>query len=176
MSSFPATHSGELFGVAYLYAQAGKALHFSEDGLEVSTEEEEEEEDVTTEEACRLDEEVVPDIPPAADSDTSDSGDSDVSEFFTNDLQFCIFFKIYDSQFMRNRHLSLLITASPFFAGRLTVSPPDEEDSSPAVDHRGIEGWDRVDKLAECLLSTSGLSVSSNQVCTCRLSFLLQFS
>ena len=116
--SLPAKHSGELFGVAYLYAQAGKALHFSEDGLE---EEEEEEEDVTTEEACRLDEEVVPDIPPAADSDTSDSGGSDVSEFFTNDLQFCIFFKIYDSQFMRNRHLSLLITASPFVTGRLTV-------------------------------------------------------
>ena len=36
-----------------------------------------------------------------------------------------------------------------------------EEDQAP--DSKGIEGWDRVDRLAEALLFLKGLSVSNSQ-------------
>ena len=39
-----------------------------------------------------------------------------------------------------------------------------EEEDADAEDSRGIGGWDKVDKLAEQLLLTSGLSVTNAQV------------
>ena len=70
--SLPAKHTGERFGVAYLYARAGRVLKFDEDGIE-TTDRGDQGDEVPSEESACLNDEVIPAMLPAADSD-SDSG------------------------------------------------------------------------------------------------------
>ena len=41
--------------------------------------------------------------------------------------------------------------------------PQTEADSEEAVDSTGVVGWDKVDALADALLSLQGLSVTNRQ-------------
>ena len=142
----PSQYTGELFGVCYLYNQTGRSLTASgPDQLDSQIDEgfgdvdELEESSSVTTYTVDQDEHSITVAPPT-------DPDSDEDEVIMNFL-----LQIDYVMLIQHTHLFTLQDEA--------VEDVDDE----AIDHRGIPGWEKVDRLAKALLSLKGLCVTNTQ-------------
>ena len=157
----PSTYTGELFGVEYLYDQAGLQMCPTEENMNKEIDEgfEDAEEDELKSDALP----VLFDDPEEGVISPPEESDEDEEEEVCKHYGDCICTQYNLVWSILSFNWMVALCMSSFFHYIQEEKGTVEDEDDEALDASGIPGWDKVDALAKALINLEGLAVTNAQ-------------